>query len=204
MNVPRNSGQLAGWVDTQRQASRLLQNGKPSSLKKDRLEKLEGIGFTFKHLNQCPHVSEPQSDQYYNVQKVDGPISCNVNDEAEAQSPTEHDQSTFVLNNETKKKGGRSWDFLFQELVEYKNVHSHMNVPYMVGQLGKWVRDQRIQFRLLSEGKQSSLTKDRLEQMKRIGFDLQVCAARLPWETRFQELIDFRNVRGHTHVPRSS
>jgi hypothetical protein len=40
--------------------------------------------------------------------------------------------------------------------------------------------------------------------MKRIGFDLQVCAARLPWETRFQELIDFRNVHGHTRVPRSS
>merc|ERR1712232_844107 len=44
-NVPRRSGKLGRWVDTQRQQYRLLQEGKLSNICDQRVGKLELIGF---------------------------------------------------------------------------------------------------------------------------------------------------------------
>eukprot|EP00978_Attheya_sp_CCMP212_P028325 scaffold97482_cov35-Attheya_sp.AAC.1 len=137
-------------------------------------------------LNPCPHVSEPQSDQYYNLQKEDdGQLSCNVNDKEETtQSSTEHDHTTFLLNNEAKETY-LSWDDMFQRLIEFRNVHGHTQVPQRSGALGKWVEQQRQEFHLLNQGKRSSLTQSRFLKLEYIGFFSRPTPC---WDSRFQEL----------------
>jgi len=51
-NVRKGSGQLGTWVDTQRKAFCRLKEGITSSLMNERREKLKGIGFRFRDINE--------------------------------------------------------------------------------------------------------------------------------------------------------
>merc|ERR1712150_227607 len=59
---------------------------------------------------------------------------------------------------------------MFGELESYKVKHGHCNVPPIAGKLGRWVAYQRVQYRLLQEGKQSSMTDERIQKLESIGF----------------------------------
>jgi hypothetical protein len=69
-----------------------------------------------------------------------------------------------------------SWNQRFQELVDFKKTNGHTNVNTQSGgPLGRWVAKQRTDYRLLKEGKPSSLTTslttmDRREKLESIGF----------------------------------
>eukprot|EP00978_Attheya_sp_CCMP212_P013586 scaffold34115_cov46-Attheya_sp.AAC.1 len=92
------------------------------------------------------------------------------------------------------------WDERFQELVAFKKINGHANVPYISGPLGRWVSSQRTHYRVLNEGKYSQLTNERCEKLESIGF-----VFKLPcWNQKFQELVDFKKINGHTLVPTNS
>jgi hypothetical protein len=61
------------------------------------------------------------------------------------------------------------WDVRFQELVDLKKINGHSNVPQGSGPLRNWVKKQRIQYRLLKEGKHSTLTIERSVKLESIG-----------------------------------
>jgi hypothetical protein len=95
------------------------------------------------------------------------------------------------------------WEQRFQELVGFKKINGHVNVPQRHGPLGKWVSHQRTQYHRLQEGRQSLMTNERREKLDIIGFDF--CGRTgPPWDQRFQELLDFKKKHGHTNVPTSS
>eukprot|EP00978_Attheya_sp_CCMP212_P020853 scaffold60253_cov29-Attheya_sp.AAC.1 len=121
-----------------------------------------------------------------------------------AQNSTAHGPAAipFVLNN-TKKRKYPSWDERFKELVDFKAINDHTNVPRGSGPLGNWVHNQRRQYCLLKEGKRSTFTNDRLEKLESIGFEFKCKPAYSHWDQRFQELVDFKKINGHTNVPRS-
>jgi hypothetical protein len=103
----------------------------------------------------------------------------------------------FVLNKNMNTKYS-SWADRFKELVDFKKINGHANVPKSAGSLGVWVCYQRIQCRLLKEGKGSRLTSDKRKKLESIGFEFK----RHPsWDQRFQELVDFKKVNGYTNVP---
>eukprot|EP00978_Attheya_sp_CCMP212_P008186 scaffold19136_cov53-Attheya_sp.AAC.2 len=79
----------------------------------------------------------------------------------------------FVLNKNRKRKHP-SWDEKFKELVDFKKINGHMNVPKRSGPLGRWVHTQRAHYRLSKEGKYSALTIDRHEKLESIGFSFHV------------------------------
>eukprot|EP00978_Attheya_sp_CCMP212_P034521 scaffold144908_cov56-Attheya_sp.AAC.6 len=117
-SVPTSSRPLGYWVRNQRQALRLLTDGKKSSLTNERREKLESIGFVF----VCDYIKGPP------------------------------------------------WEQRFQELVDFKKVNGHTNVPQRLGPLGHWVYTQKRAFYLLEEGNDSPLIIDRREKLESIGF----------------------------------
>jgi histone H3/H4 len=73
------------------------------------------------------------------------------------------------LNNEKKRKPP-SWDERFKELVDFKAINDHTNVPQGSGPLGSWVNHQREAFRQLEKGKHSPLINERREKLDSIGF----------------------------------
>jgi hypothetical protein len=96
------------------------------------------------------------------------------------------------------------WDQRFQELVNFMEINGHTNVVTKSGPLGGWVKTQRKEFRLLKEGKYSTLTIDRREKLEGIGFLFVCLPLRASWDVRFQELVDFKKINGHTNVVQGS
>lgn len=70
-----------------------------------------------------------------------------------------------------------SWESKFERLVQFKEKHGHTLVPkqYKSDQsLSSWVFRQRRQYSFLMNGQSSSLSNDRLEKLKEIGFVFRV------------------------------
>ena len=68
---------------------------------------------------------------------------------------------------------GDIWEERIAELKAFKAEHSHCNVPCPYPEnpgLGIWTKCQRRQKRLLDEGKPSSMTQARIEELDAIGF----------------------------------
>eukprot|EP00978_Attheya_sp_CCMP212_P014283 scaffold36322_cov47-Attheya_sp.AAC.1 len=65
------------------------------------------------------------------------------------------------------------WDHRFQELVNFKKLNGHANVPTKSGTLGRWVSYQRKGHRLLKTGNASTLTIDKREKLESIGFEFE-------------------------------
>ena len=63
-----------------------------------------------------------------------------------------------------------AWDERFEELQSYKAKQGHCNVPFKHKVLGRWVSKQQPQYRLLKDGKNSSMTDERVQKLVSIGF----------------------------------
>ena len=66
------------------------------------------------------------------------------------------------------------WSERLQDLIDYKRVHGHCNVPSRYAenkQLAIWVKSQRRQFKYFKSGcTKSKITADRIERLNALGF----------------------------------
>ena len=100
---------------------------------------------------------------------------------------------------------GTGWLIRYDELVAFKQQYGHCNVPQKFQEnkpLGIWVSNQRKQYRLFCQGKSSYITPDRIAVLEKIEFVWGLDKISL-WETKYNELIAFRQQYGHCNVPRS-
>lgn len=91
-----------------------------------------------------------------------------------AKSDEEWRVSDRVRRRENSQDG---WESKYERLVKFKEKHGHTLVPkqYKSDQsLSSWVFRQRRQYKFLMDGKPSSLSNDRLEKLKEIGFAFRV------------------------------
>eukprot|EP00978_Attheya_sp_CCMP212_P002370 scaffold4862_cov70-Attheya_sp.AAC.1 len=228
-HVYRSSGQLGRWVNTQRRQYRLLKEGKHSALTSERREKLESIGFTYICRPSPTIISWDQRFQeLVDFKKVNGhtivptrsgPLGSWVSyQRTQYRLLKEGKQSLLTIERCEKlecigftficcpSSTIIPWDQRFQELVDFNKINGHTIVPQGSGPLGKWVGFQGTQYRLLEEGKQSLLTNERREKLENIGFTF-ICHPSptiIPWDQRFQELVDFNKINGHANVPQRS
>jgi hypothetical protein len=94
------------------------------------------------------------------------------------------------------------WAEKFEELCHYRQENGHCLVPHTYGAnlaLARWVKRQRYQYKLMVEGKQSTMTPERVTALEDIGFvwDSQGAA----WAERLQELAVFHSTFRHCNVP---
>lgn len=96
------------------------------------------------------------------------------------------------------------WMMKLGELRMYKAVNHTCNVPRnckTCPQLGKWVNNQRFEYRKLTQGKPSKMTEERILLLEAEGFSWSV-SEHVPWETRYQQLVVFKGKHGHCRVPK--
>ena len=95
------------------------------------------------------------------------------------------------------------WEQRFNEVVAYKAIHGNCRVPkrYPTNQpLANWVDKQRKEYKLLQNGKKSSMSEKRIEFLNGVGF-AWVAISEVSWEERLQELISYKAVYGNCLVP---
>jgi hypothetical protein len=96
-----------------------------------------------------------------------------------------------------------AWEDRLSELADYRKIHGHCNVPrnYIENhQLAVWVVTQRSNYRFYQEGKKSSMTAFRIQELESLGFEGG--SHTVAWEDRLIELADYRKIHGHCNVPR--
>jgi len=106
-----------------------------------------------------------------------------------------------------KRKASPSdqWTERFAELVQYKAKYGHCSVPYSWSRnrpLSQWVKRQRHQCKLKSEGKHSNLNDKREAMLQQLGFVWDSRAAN--WDERFEELRAFQQEFGHCQVTKTN
>ena len=69
--------------------------------------------------------------------------------------------------------------------------------------LGKWIKNQRYEYRKYNNPGlgPSRLGRDRIDKLNEIGFMWRLRPERVPWEDRFQALVQFKAEHGHMRVP---
>lgn len=94
------------------------------------------------------------------------------------------------------------WSDKFVELCEYRERMGHCLVPHTYNEnlpLARWVKRQRYQYKLMQEGKPSTMTEERVKALEEVGFVWD--SQRAAWEERLGELKQFRDVFMHCNVP---
>jgi hypothetical protein len=97
-----------------------------------------------------------------------------------------------------------SWEDRLTELVDYRKIQGHCNVPQHYNEntkFGKWVHTQRSQYKLHRQGKISFMTNFRIQALEEIGFEWSSFGA--TWEVRLSELAEYCRAHGHCNVPQN-
>ena len=96
------------------------------------------------------------------------------------------------------------WNQRFNELVQFRLQNGNCLVPVEYApnpRLSYWVKRQRGQYKLLKEGKHSTLTPDRKKALDDLGFVWESHLA--SWLEKFEELVRFRSTHGHCNVSKN-
>ena len=98
------------------------------------------------------------------------------------------------------------WEKMFRKLQKYNGKHGNCRVPRSYKedpQLGMWVERQRQNWRT------GKLTMKRKGQLGALGFEWEpghqsnTARARDQWEARYQELVQFHRLNGHSQIQAS-
>ena len=200
-NVPRNledDKQFGEWVTEQEKQCSLLKEGENSSITKDRVQSLREFGFDWMRKEQTNSTWDIRLQQLAEYKKEFGNSNvpsrykknkqlglwvkeqkrqCRLLEEGKRSSMTKnHLLSLRELGFDWKRERETNftWEERLQQLAEYKKEFGNTNVPERYEknkQLGHWVKNQKRQCMLLEEGKQSTITKERLLSLKELGFE---------------------------------
>ena len=72
-----------------------------------------------------------------------------------------------------KEKGSTLWEQKYNDLVAYRELHGHVNVPTkfkLDSSLGRWVSTQRKQYKDFQAGTKSLMTLERAARLEELGF----------------------------------
>ena len=112
-------------------------------------------------------------------------------------------RETALSKDKTRiRKTKKSWEDHFEGLKKYKEEHSHCNVSPTDKRypgLGQWISRQRAQYKLLNEGKPSSMTPDRIQELEEVGIVWNLKTQK-KWEDRFEDLKKYKEDHRHCNV----
>ena len=96
----------------------------------------------------------------------------------------------------------KSFDERILELRQYRAEYGTTLVPHKCSinpQLGVWIMNLRIQYRLYKENKQSTLNEERIALLDAEGMVWELKGD--VWDKRLEELIEYKRLHGDCKVP---
>jgi hypothetical protein len=198
---------LANWVSMQRQAK------KRDALPEARVKLLDEIGFNWR----ADFDRQPWDVRYGELLRFKEAHShCNV----PVRNPDNPALGAWVVSQRSNRKRGKltaeqekllndadfiwqagnaqkSWETRYAELLQFKEAYGHCNVSArnpVNPSLGTWVAGLRI------NKKRGKLTIEQERMLSEIGFVWQAGIAQKSWESRYAELLQFKEAHGHCDV----
>jgi len=116
--------------------------------------------------------------------------------------PKEKQRISKNSSNKFRPYQAERWQERFDELIIFRKEQGHCFVPHTYhfnAALARWVKRQRYQYKLLKDGKQASISPDRIKSLEEIGFAWDSHEA--AWQERLTELIAFKAKNGNRLVP---
>jgi len=148
---------------------------------------------------------QQQQQQQQQLEPVAGDINPVAWDPAQGGDFEENLSAGEQLDNENRFRHYQAdqWTTMLEELIQFKRVNGHCNVPHTsktLPALGRWVKRQRYQYKLMQEGKrESTMTPERAQVLEQVGFVWDAHSS--TWVRRYQELQAYYEENGHTNVP---
>lgn len=177
---------LYAWVTSQRTYYRNGLEGKTPALSKERIQKLESIGFQFSIEKQRspPNQRSPNGKSEKPApKKRSSPSGGSQSDGSKAagpnQVPNQKTQDGDSMLPAPKKRKTRDWDEYLAALVKYRENNGgriHVRAKeswdenYDGLNLFSWVRNQRSFYRNGQTGKKPELSVERIEKLRIVGF----------------------------------
>jgi hypothetical protein len=220
----QDNPQLRRWVIKQRTQYRYYKEGRTSTLNEEKVKQLEAVGFQCSPMrtlkwsdrleelkafaDQNGHVRVPKL--YPENPQLGGWVS-----NQRTQYRYYKEGKTSKLNEEKVKqweavgfqrslKRSLKWSDRLEELKAFADQNGHVRVPKLYPenpQLGRWVINQRTQYRYYKEGKTSKLNEEKVKQLEAVGFQRSLKRS-LKWSDRLEELKAFADQNGHVRVPK--
>ena len=101
-------------------------------------------------------------------------------------------------------KSNATFEERIQELEHFRKGNGHCRVPLRQPGLGRWVGEMRATYKLVQAGAGDTvLTPEYIALLDAKGFEWSLGKPMVPWETRFADLLKFKEKKGNCNVPRS-
>lgn len=233
-NVPQGYGpnkQLAQWVTTQRNQYSKKQAGKPSQMTRERIMALERIGFEWEReilLHKKWHdrfhelMKFKERHGHCNVPQrysLDQRLASWVNTQRQQYSKLCKGKTSHLIPERFEMlqqigfefspsdKIHDLWQHRYEELIDYKKLHGHCNVPQRndkYKKLAAWINSQRYHYKRLYKNNLTQPYSERIMLLEKIGFEWTVDRMLHDvWQKRYEELVEFKKQHGHCDVPQS-
>lgn len=85
--------------------------------------------------------------------------------------------AVFKLPPKEDRAERKPWDHRYVELLEFKRQHGHTLVPQAFPILGQWVHTQRVNYKLMKQGRKSAMTPEQAVKLEQIGFAFEYVLA---------------------------
>jgi len=198
--VPRdysvNNYKLGSWANTQRAQYKIFKDGKYSPMTQERIDALEKIGFVWKlqigweaHFQllqefqrERGHCRVPRTHSVDNVK-----LGRWVSNQRSAYKRFKDGQRSTMTQERIDQlnsigfdwsKPQIGWEAQFRLLRGFQKENGHCQVPtnYCIDNvpLGRWVNRQRFEYKKFKDGKASSMTQERINQLNAMGFKWKV------------------------------
>ena len=112
------------------------------------------------------------------------------------------DDSSSSSGTKFRSYQAQQWWDKYDDLLAFQKEHGHSQVPHGYPpnpQLARWCKRQRYQYKLQQDGKSSTITKERVEALNRLGFIWDTHGNL--WFERFEELRQHFKVHGTSNIP---
>jgi hypothetical protein len=198
-NVPKRYSEntkLAIWVATQRKQYKFHLKGMQSPMTLARIQDLDSLGFEWKPSRVYDTAAwEARLSELADYRKIQGhckvPTIYSENTKLSHWVRSQRTQYKLQLDGKPshmtlprfqalKSLGfewntrSASWEVRLSELVDYRKLHGHCNVPQHYienSKLARWVGNQRKIYWLHQEGKTSSMTLSHIQELEDMGFE---------------------------------
>ena len=177
------------WAESQRVAYKNWQQRKESPITEERIQQLNTLKFVWNQ-QEAKWINNYEELKNFEMRHEHVDISPNdneqlfswVQEQLEEHSNNRLDEVKYnalvsigmVLHERKRDKFSISlWDEQFAELEGYAEEHGNCLVPQHYERnpkLGYFVKNQRRQYKLLKDGKKSSMTEEKKERLEFIGF----------------------------------